>query len=157
MHSQRYIDAQNGVISRDIFVEKDVYDAELERIFARAWLFVGHESQVPNPGDFITSRMGEESVILARDHDRKLHVMLNSCRHRGMKVCRYESGNTELFQCPYHAWAYGLDGELRGVPHDKLIYDGGLDRSAWSLIPVAQMSVYKGTVWATWDPGSAGF
>ena len=78
MQSHRYIDAQNGVISRDIFVEKDVYDAELERIFARAWLFVGHESQVPNPGDFITSRMGEESVILARDHDRKLHVMLNS-------------------------------------------------------------------------------
>ena len=157
MHSQRYIDAQNGVISRDIFVEKDVYDAELERIFARAWLFVGHESQVPNPGDFITSRMGEESVILARDHDLKLHVMLNSCRHRGMKVCRYESGNTELFQCPYHAWAYGLDGELRGVPHDKLIYDGGLDRSAWSLIPVAQMSVYKGTVWATWDPEAPDF
>ena len=74
-----------------------------------------------------------------------------------MKVCRYESGNTELFQCPYHAWAYGLDGALRGVPHDKLIYDGGLDRSAWSLIPVAQMANYKGTVWATWDPEAPQF
>ena len=83
------IDAQRGVISREIFVSPDVYREEQEKLFARAWLFVGHESQIPNPGDFFVSRMGEESVILCRDTQGAVHVFLNSCRHRGMKVCRY--------------------------------------------------------------------
>src|SRR6266404_4138689 len=76
-------------------------------------LFVGHESQIPNPGDFFVSSMGEESVILCRDRAGKVHVFLNSCRHRGMKVCRYDEGNTPVFTCPYHGWSYGTDGRLR--------------------------------------------
>ena len=90
------INPTRGIISREIFVSADFYHSELEKLFARTWLFIGLESQVPNPGDFFTSRMGEESVILCRDAQRKVHVFLNSCRHRGMKVCRYESGNTSL-------------------------------------------------------------
>ncbi|MBT6272611.1 MAG: aromatic ring-hydroxylating dioxygenase subunit alpha [Chromatiales bacterium] len=155
--SSDYIDADAGIVSRQIFVDPSVYEAELEGLFTRAWLFIGHESQIPNPGDFFTSRMGEESVILARDKAGQVHVFLNSCRHRGMKVCRYESGNTDLFTCPYHAWAYDTDGSLRGVPHDKLIYDGGIDRSQWSLIKVAHLALYKGTVWATWDADAPSF
>jgi phenylpropionate dioxygenase-like ring-hydroxylating dioxygenase large terminal subunit len=157
MRSTDLIDADAGVISRRLFVDREVYERELETLFTRAWLFIGHESQIPNPGDFITSRMGEESVILVRDEVEEVHVFLNSCRHRGMKVCRYEAGNTDLFRCSYHAWAYGLDGALRGVPHEKTIYEGGLDRSAWSLIKVAQIARYKGTVWATWDADAPDF
>ena len=89
-----FIDWRRGQISRDIYVSEDVYSRELETLFTRAWLFIGHESQIPNPGDFFTSRMGEESVILVRDKAGEIHVFLNSCRHRGMKVCSYESGNT---------------------------------------------------------------
>ena len=80
------VDVENGFISREIFVDPDVYKEELNKVFTRAWLLVGHESLVPNPGDFYTSRMGEESVILCRDKKGKIHVFLNSCRHRGMKV-----------------------------------------------------------------------
>src|SRR5512145_2189168 len=79
------VDVDRGVVSREIFVSEEIYRQELERVFARAWLFVGHESQVPGTGDFLVSSMGEESVIVCRDRGGRLHVFLNSCRHRGMK------------------------------------------------------------------------
>lgn len=156
-HQGNFVDADNGVISRDIFVDEGIYRKELEKLFTRAWLFVGHESQIPNPGDFFTSRMGEESVILVRSKANQIHVFLNSCRHRGMKVCRYESGNTSLFTCPYHSWTYTTDGKIRGVPLYKELYDGVLDREKWSLIEVAKLHNYKGSIWATWDPQAPDF
>ena len=150
-------DVDEGKISREIFVNDKLYQQELERVFSRAWLFVGHESQVQNPGDFFVSRMGEESVILVRDKAHEIHVFLNSCRHRGMKVCRYESGNTSLFTCPYHSWTYATDGKLRGVPLYKSLYEGVLDKNEWSLIEVAKVTNYKGSIWATWDPEAPEF
>ena len=74
------VNLKGGQISREIFVNDEIYRQELERVFARAWLLVGHESQIPNPGDFFVSSMGEESVILCRDRVGKVHVFLNSCR-----------------------------------------------------------------------------
>jgi phenylpropionate dioxygenase-like ring-hydroxylating dioxygenase large terminal subunit len=154
---REWVDHARGLVSREIFVDRDVYQMELERLFTRTWLFVGHESLVPNNGDFFTSRMGEESVILCRDRQGAVHVFLNSCRHRGMKVCRYDQGNTSLFTCPYHAWSYSTDGKLQGVPLHKQLYDGVLDRDAMSLIEVPKLAIYKGTVWASWDPDAPDF
>ena len=111
------VDFAAGHISREIFVNDEIYQEELERVFARAWLFVGHESQIPNSGDFFVSSMGEESVILCRDRSQKVHVFLNSCRHRGMKVCRYDEGNAAVLTCPYHGWSYSIGGKLVGVPY----------------------------------------
>ncbi len=110
------VDLDNGLISREVFVNKEIYQQEQEQIFARAWLFIGHESQIPNPGDYFVSCMGEESVILVRDQQQKIHVFLNTCRHRGMKVCRYDRGNTVQFTCPFHGWSYDTKGKLAGVP-----------------------------------------
>lgn len=154
---ENLVDVANGLISREIFVSDEIYQQELERVFARAWLFVGHESLIPNPGDYFVSSMGEESVILTRDHHREVHVFVNTCRHRGMKVCRYDQGNTTLFTCPYHGWSYGTDGRLAGVPYFKEAYRERLDKSKWGLIEVAQLANYKGTIWATWDPQAPGF
>ena len=140
-----------GQVSREIFVNETIYQQELEQIFARSWLFIGHDSQIPNPGDFVISGMGEESVVLCRDRTGKIHVFLNSCRHRGMKVCRYDEGNATVFTCPYHGWSYGTDGKLVGVPHHRDAYHSELDRSQWGLIEVAQMTNHKGMIWATWD------
>jgi phenylpropionate dioxygenase-like ring-hydroxylating dioxygenase large terminal subunit len=156
-HARDLVDFERGTVSRDIFVDAAIYKKELETLFTRAWLFVGHESQIPNPGDFFTSRMGEESVILVRDKANQIHVFLNSCRHRGMKVCRYESGNTSLFTCPYHSWTYTTDGKIRGVPLYKALYEGVLDRDQWSLVEVAKLCNYKGSIWATWDPAAPDF
>ncbi|MEA2641931.1 MAG: hypothetical protein QOF51_3325, partial [Chloroflexota bacterium] len=82
------VDLEHGEISREVFVNPDIYQQEQEQLFARSWTFVGHESQAPKPGDFFQSRMGEEAVLLVRDRKGELHVFLNTCRHRGMKVCR---------------------------------------------------------------------
>ncbi len=151
------VDLATGQISREIFVNEEIYAEEQERVFARSWLFVGHESQIPNPGDFFVSRMGEELVLLCRDRAGEVHVFLNSCRHRGMKVCRYDEGNTTVFTCPYHGWSYGTDGKLVGVPFFREAYHSTLDRSQWGLVEVAQLGRHKGTVWATWDPAAPQF
>src|SRR5260370_15498673 len=148
------VDPAAGHISREIFVNDEIYREELERVFARSWLFVGHESQIPNPGDFFVSSMGEESVILRRDRAGEIHVFLNAGRHRGMKVCRYDEGSTAVFTCPYHGWSYSTDGRLVGVPYFREAYRSQLDRSQWGLVEVAQSCNYKGTVWATWDPAA---
>src|SRR5438309_1467358 len=137
------VDVERGIISREIFVSDEIYRQELERIFARAWLFIGHESQIPKPGDYLSSSMGEESVILCRDRAGRLRVFLNSCRHRGMKVCRYDERNTVEFQCPYHGWSYGTDGALVGVPFAKDAYGAQLDRSQSGLIEVALMAFLR--------------
>jgi phenylpropionate dioxygenase-like ring-hydroxylating dioxygenase large terminal subunit len=157
MTLEQMIDVDRGLISREIFVSPDFHRRELEKLFTRAWLFVGHESQIPNKADFFVSRMGAESVILCRDHSAAVHVFLNSCRHRGMKVCRYDQGNTSLFVCPYHSWSYTTDGKLQGVPLYRALYEGTLQREDWRLIEVPKLACYKGTVWASWDENAPDF
>ena len=114
------VDLKNGTISREIFVNDEIFKQELGQIFSRAWLFIGHEDLVPNPDDYFVSRMGTDSVILTRDRQNKINVLLNSCMHRGMKVCRYDQGNTRAFTCPYHGWSYSTDGRLVEVPGERL-------------------------------------
>ncbi len=145
------VDVAKGEISREIFVNESIYQEEQEQIFSRAWLYVGHESQIPKSGDFVISKMGEESVILCRDRTGKVHVFLNTCTHRGMKVCRYDEGNTKNFICPYHGWSFGTDGALVGVQDYERAYQPPFDKSKWGLPEVAQMESFHGTVWATWD------
>ncbi len=153
----KWMDLSKGLVSRDVFVDENIYSLELEQIFSKTWLLIGHESQVPKPGDYFVSRMGEESVIMTRDRQGEIHVFLNSCMHRGMKVCRYDEGNTPVFTCPYHGWSYSLDGSLVGVPYYKDAYHSELHKDEWGLVEVAQMAVHKGTVWATWDKTAPNF
>ena len=155
-YTGEFVDASRGRINRGIFTSQAIYEDELERVFARSWLFVGHESQIPDPGDFIQSRMGEESVIVNRDRAGKVRVMLNNCRHRGMRVCRYDSGNTRKFYCPFHGWVYSDTGGLIGVPKLKTGYHNELDRSKWGLIQ-ARTASYHGYIFACWDEETPGF
>ena len=106
----------------------------------------------------MVSRMGAEEVILVRDRrDKRLHIFLNSCRHKGMKVCRYDDGNTLVFTCPFHGWSYDTDGRLVGVPYYDAAYRKELDKSKWGLHEVAQICNYYGSIWATWDPKAPSF
>ncbi|HZP26969.1 MAG TPA: Rieske 2Fe-2S domain-containing protein, partial [Dehalococcoidia bacterium] len=96
------VDIENTRVSRRIFIEQEIYEQELERIFARCWLFLAHECMIPNPGDFYTTTMGEDPVIVVRDSSGNINAFINSCRHRGMKVCRADVGNAASFTCAYH-------------------------------------------------------
>ncbi|WP_091739362.1 aromatic ring-hydroxylating oxygenase subunit alpha [Phenylobacterium immobile] len=146
------VDAEKGTVERAIFADQSIYELELERIFARAWNFMCHESQIPKAGDFFLSFIGEESVIATRDKKGELQVLLNSCRHRGNAVCRAEAGNARSFLCTYHGWTYGLDGQLIGVPGYKDFYHEQLDKSQWGLVKAGKVASYKGFVFATMDP-----
>lgn len=99
---QDFCDIDRGVIDRRIFWDRAIYDQELARIFARSWLFVGHESQIEQPGAFVTTNMGEDAVIVARADNGAINVFLNSCPHRGNRVCFADSGTSRSFVCNYH-------------------------------------------------------
>jgi 3-phenylpropionate/trans-cinnamate dioxygenase alpha subunit len=152
MELEKLIDVENGLISRLIFVDEDIYKLELEQIFSRCWLFITHESLLKNMGDYVTSYIGEDPIIAVKDNSGKIRVFLNACRHRGMKLCREDLGNTKFFTCPYHGWTYDLNGKLIGIPRGKLLYLDKIDTEKWNLIEVKNVVNYKGFIWASWNP-----
>ncbi len=153
---QRMVDPDTGMVDRRMFTDQDIYEIELERIFARAWNFMAHDSQIPNPGDFFMTYIGENRVIVVRDNDGNPQVLVNTCRHRGNAVCRAEEGHATSFMCTYHGWTYDLKGDLVGVPGFKEVYHEELDRENWGLIKAGQVDTYKGFIFANMDPEAVG-
>ncbi|NML13266.1 aromatic ring-hydroxylating dioxygenase subunit alpha [Sphingobium sp. AR-3-1] len=136
--------------SREIFWDKDVYNLELERIFARSWLFLGHESLLPKPGDFITTYMAEDKVILSHQQDGSFRAFINSCTHRGNQICHADSGNAKAFVCNYHGWVYGQDGSLVDVPLETRCYHGQLDKAKLGAKHI-RVETYKGFIFGCGD------
>ncbi len=151
------VNAEAGTVDRRIFSDRDIYELEMERIFARAWNFMCHDSQIPNPGDFFQTVIGEDRVICVRDNDGMPQVLVNTCRHRGNAICRADEGHATSFMCTYHGWTYDLKGALVGVPGFKEVYHEELDRENWGLIKAAQVDTYKGFIFANMDPDAPSF
>lgn len=147
-----YVDVENATQSREIFSDPDIYRMELERIFARCWLFLTHESQIPNLGDFVVTKMGQDEVIVWRQRDGSIKVFLNVCTHRGVRLCTAESGNARGFSCGYHGWAFGVDGTLQSVPLEEKLYGPNFDRCKLGLREVPLVESYKGFIFACMDP-----
>ncbi len=146
------IDLDNGRISPEIFIDEGIYRLEQEKVFGRNWLFLAHDSMIPNPNDFFTTYMGSDPVIVARQADGSVKAFLNACRHRGMRVCRAGSGNARTFMCTYHGWTYDTSGALVNVPNLEDAYFNALNRGDNGLVQVAQVDSYKGLIFGNFDP-----
>jgi benzoate/toluate 1,2-dioxygenase subunit alpha len=135
-------------VHRRLYTDPDVFDLEMERIFSRAWLFVGHASQAPNPGDFITTELGRQPVIMVRHRDGSIHVLLNRCTHRGAKVVNERRGHAQRLTCCYHGWSYDTDGRLVTVPVPEGC-GAGFDKTAFGLARAPRVGEYRGFVFAS--------
>ena len=149
---EHLVDWRAGRQRRSIYVDQAIYEAEQRAIFGRCWLFLAHETQLAEPGDFLRTFMGEDEVLVVRQRDRSVRAFLNTCTHRGNRLCRADQGSARSFTCSYHGWAFGLDGALNGVPLEREAYLGELDRTRHGLVDVAQIDSYKGLIFATFDP-----
>lgn len=137
-----------GRVHRRVYTDPAVFELEMERLFGRAWLFVGHTSQVPNPGDYFTTELGRQPVIMVRHRDGKVHVLLNRCTHRGPKVMNERCGNAKRLVCCYHGWAFDTDGALVGVP----VPEGngaGFDMKSLGMARAPRVGEYRGFVFAS--------
>jgi phenylpropionate dioxygenase-like ring-hydroxylating dioxygenase large terminal subunit len=130
-----------------LYTDPAIFQLELERIWYRTWVYVGHESEVPQVNDFVLKSIGPQSVIMTRDAEGKVHLLHNRCAHKGAQVCSREHGNAASFTCPFHAWTYANTGRLMGVAFK----DGyaGSDLSGLGLAPVARVESYRGFVFAS--------
>jgi phenylpropionate dioxygenase-like ring-hydroxylating dioxygenase large terminal subunit len=148
---------EEGRVHRRVYTDPAVFALEEERIFRRVWLYVAHESEVPNPGDYVLARVGPQEAILVRREDGGLSLLHNRCAHRGARIVTAESGNTRQLRCPYHAWSYRLDGSLIGVP---LPEGYSSPQSLPGLAAVPRVESYRGFVFASHaasGPGLADF
>lgn len=144
-------DPRHPRIARRIYVDPEIFELECDRIFTRAWCFLGHESEIAQPGDYVARELGREPVVLMRGEDGVVRAFLNSCRHRGMRVCRADRDRVRYLRCPYHGWTYSSNGELVRAFAEQLYEPGRLPKSALGLIPVTQLDSYRGLWFATWD------
>jgi len=132
--------------------DEQAFAEEMDRIFVKGWVFAAHESEIREPGDWVTRQLGNEAVIVVRDKDGSVNVMANRCSHRGTALCWEHRGNSTSFQCTYHAWTFGLDGHVRSIP-----FPSGYDKPKEELgrDVAGQVETYRGFVFVNLD-GSAG-
>ncbi len=141
---------QPGRVHRDVYADPAIFDLEMARIFGRAWLLLGHDSQIPREGDFVATWMGRQKVLMVRQRDGGVKVLFNRCAHRGPTLCSAAGGTVGRFVCPYHGWTYDLDGTLLAIPAP----DGYPEaqhplHQGLGLAEVPRVAVYRGFVFAS--------
>ena len=149
-------DPRGSVIAVNHRVHADpaIYRMELEKIFGRLWVLVGLELEVPKPGDFKTTYVGEAPVVVVRDHDERIRAFENVCVHRGTKLVRQVAGNAQAFKCMYHQWTYALDGRLIGVPLAQG-YGPEFVKERYSMPELPRVESIGGLIYASYDPAIA--
>ena len=145
---------------RDVYIDEDVYELEIKHLFRNTWIYVGHASQIPNKGDYYTTAIADQPVLMIRHTDDQIHVLYNRCAHRGTELVTEISGNTgKTLRCPYHAWTYRTDGTLLGVPVKEGYQNTGFTTSCASkgMTPVSNVFVYREFVFAMLEESGIGF
>ena len=146
-------DRERGIfrVHRSSMTSPDLFDRERELIFNRCWIYLGHESEVENPGDYRRRTVSGRPLFFARGKDGQVRVFLNTCSHRGALVCRHDEGNAEVFQCFYHAWTFNSEGELIGVPGEDA-YGPYFRRSELGLKQIPRVESYRGFIFVSFNP-----
>ena len=136
-------------VHRDLYISEEIFALEQEHFFANTWNYVGHESQLPKPGDYITNEIAGRPLIVVRHADGSVRVLMNRCAHKGSRLVSAPCGNTgKFFRCPYHAWTFKTDGSLLSIPL-KNGYEGTQlhdCEASKGLVPVAGVRSYRGFV-----------
>src|ERR1700730_13827395 len=136
-----------------VYTDPQVYDLAMRRIFRWRWVFVAHESEVPEPGDYVTKRIAGEPYVVARGKDGEVRVMANRCTHRGNRLGNADKGNSGAFRWPYHRWTFSNDGSLSGVPmRDGYAERFGEVRASLGLVRAPRQESYGGFVFAWLEP-----
>jgi phenylpropionate dioxygenase-like ring-hydroxylating dioxygenase large terminal subunit len=143
---------QTDRVHRAIYVDPEIFEIEMEKIFGRVWLFVGHESLVPNRGDYYCTRLARQSVVMSRHKDGEIYVLFNRCGHRGAKVLSEGRGNAKVFTCMYHGWSFRPDGALAGVPMRKDFPEEPLKDPQFGMAQLPRVESYRGFVFASYNP-----
>jgi p-cumate 2,3-dioxygenase subunit alpha len=138
-------------VNRNVLIDEAVFRDEMRSVFDRCWLYVGHESEIPKPGDFKARDVGNRPLVFWHGQDGVKRVFYNTCRHRGALVCRVPEGNSRSMSCFYHAWTYGSTGALNGLPGEEG-YGPTFDRTRMRLLSPAKVDSYRGFVFACFDP-----
>lgn len=137
-------------VNREAFTSEGVLHLEQERIFNTSWLYLGHESEIKNAGDFLTRDVGGRELIFVRDTEGVARAFFNTCPHRGAMVCREKQGTERMFRCFYHAWTFDLQGKLVQRPESER-YSGEAQSGVHDLVPVAQLDHYRGLYFVNFD------
>lgn len=134
-----------------VYTNQDIYEEELEKIFHRGWVYVGHASEIPNPGDFRVRPIGRQSVIMTRDDAGQVQLLMNRCTHRANAVCQVERGHATMFRCAYHGWTFRTNGDLASIPYQDR-YDESFRKEDHGLRKVPRMGSYRGFVFGSLSP-----
>ncbi len=149
------IDAGEFMLPLALFSDPELFELEKERVFARTWNFLAHESEIPEPGDYVLRHIVDDTFIVVRDEEGVVRAHFDACRHRGMSVCRAEMGNASHFRCPYHGWTYKNDGRLIGIPLEPDAYGrGNVDRATTGLLAIPQLQIRNGFIFGNLDPAA---
>ncbi|HVL36204.1 MAG TPA: aromatic ring-hydroxylating dioxygenase subunit alpha [Burkholderiales bacterium] len=147
-------------VHRDVYTDPEIFQLEMERLWRRTWVYAGHASQLPNPGDFITVEIAQNPLIVIRHTDGSVRVLKNRCAHKGSKLVGEPAGNAgKLLRCPYHAWAYRTDGSLMNIPLRQGYEGTRLQETAASrgLDVVPNVELYRGFIFVRLAGEGIGF
>ncbi|HXG36833.1 MAG TPA: Rieske 2Fe-2S domain-containing protein [Dehalococcoidia bacterium] len=136
-------------VHRRVYTDPEIFELEMEKIFHRSWVYVAHETELPDGGNYKSTTIGRQPVIITRNSDDgRIYGFINSCRHRGSTVCQQEYGTSNYFRCAYHGWVYNNRGELVGLPSQEG-YGSEFDIKKMGLLPLPRMDTYRGFIFAS--------
>ena len=141
----------DGMVHRTLFTDPAIFDQEMVKVFGGTWVFLAHETEIPNPNDFKCVNIGRRPVIVTRTESGEIRALMNRCTHRGTTICMEQKGNAKKFQCAYHGWMFGNTGELLTVTFADG-YGPGFDKAAHNLGRFPRVESYRGYVFGTLNP-----